>query len=343
MSPHNPAWIDAFVTLFSRCKITAEETVLIVSEMESRSDLISLTLAGLHLMGHSPVHIQMPTPAAAGAGLFVDPHAKLTLASNPLVVEACKSADVVIDLTHAGLINATEIQDVLASGTRVQHICSEHPSMLASLRPTDTLSASVASLSKQLQNTQNMAMSSVAGTDLSVNMIGAQIEAAHGWASQPGDIASWPSGRVGVAPATETVNGQIVFQPGDLNITFKRYFESEVHCAIEDDHIVEIGGTGTDAALLYQHLSGFEDRSAYGLAFVGVGLNRGATTDGMHLPGEKQTQGAALRSLPGAALISIGPNANAGRTSGHLLEFALLSCNLDFDETPIAADGRLLT
>ena len=49
-----------------------------------------------------------------------------------------------------------------------------------------------------------------------------------GYTSRPGTIAHWPGGLCLCFPAAGSVNGTLVIDNGDVNLTFKRYMESPV-------------------------------------------------------------------------------------------------------------------
>ena len=43
---------------------------------------------------------------------------------------------------------------------------------------------------------------------------------------------------------------RLVFQSGDINLTFKKYFDSEVVFDIENDFVTKISGYGSDKNLI---------------------------------------------------------------------------------------------
>ena len=90
-----------------------------------------------------------------------------------------------------------------------------------------------------------MQVTSPSGTDLTVAMGGTVTVGVWGWTDRPGTLAHWPGGLVVSFPREASCNGSLVFAPGDINLTFKRYFETEVRCVVEEDFITRIDGAGT--------------------------------------------------------------------------------------------------
>lgn len=343
MSPDlSPAWIHAFVAVFERCKIRADETVLILSETTSRADLIALTEIALSTLGHSPARLHLPTPAEPPGPIIRSSGASHILTDQPIALQACIAADIVIDLTAEGLMHAPQTAQILGSGTRIQNICQEHPAALARLAPDDSLLDATKDATRRARAAASMQVTSPAGTDLTVDMTDAQTVGVWGWTDRPGTLAHWPGGLVVSFPKAGSVNGRLVFQPGDANLSFKRYFESDVQCAIEEDHIVEIGGTGTDAALMWRYLQAFGDRAAYATSHVGWGLNPNARVEALSLFDKADTNGTELRAMAGNFLYSTGANEFAGRfTRGHF-DLPMLGCTIALDGVPVVEDGTLV-
>ena len=63
-----------------------------------------------------------------------------------------------------------------------------------------------------------------------------------GYVSRPGLISHWPGGLCLCFPAAGSVNGTLVMDRGDVNLTFKRYLESSITMTIQDDFIVSSSG-----------------------------------------------------------------------------------------------------
>ena len=185
-----------------------------------------------------------------------------------------------------------------------------------------------------------MQVTSVAGTNLSVAMTNTVTVGVWGWTDRAGTLAHWPGGLVVSFPNAATANGRLVFKPGDINLTFKRYFESEVICQIEDDFITSIEGNGSDARLMRHYLDGFDDALAYATSHVGWGLNPVARYEALCMYDSDDLNGTELRALAGNFLYSTGANEFAGRfTEGHF-DLPMMDCTIKLDGALAVDDGR---
>lgn len=126
---------------------------------------------------------------------------------------------------------------------------------------------------KRARAAKTMRVVSAAGTELTVDMREASTAGVWGWCDRPRTVAHWPGGLVVSFPRTGAVNGMVVLDAGDVNLTFKRYLESPVRLAIEADYVTRIEGTGTDAELMRRYFAAWGDREAYATSHVGWGLN----------------------------------------------------------------------
>jgi len=163
-----------------------------------------------------------------------------------------------------------------------------------------------------------MRVSSVAGTDLRIDLQGAVGGGNWGYTSRPGTLTHWPGGLVLAFPAAGSVNGTLVLAEGDVNLTFKRYIDKAVTLTIEDDYVTRIDGTGVDADLLRSHFEAWGEREAYAVSHVGWGLNAAARWDSMAFYDKRDFNGTELRAFAGNFLYSTGANETAGRyTRGH--------------------------
>jgi 2,5-dihydroxypyridine 5,6-dioxygenase len=101
-----------------------------------------------------------------------------------------------------------------------------------------------------LEKSKFMQVTSTAGTNLKVEIKDAPCRAGAGYLS-PGDkVAYWPAGLALFFPVKNTVNGRVVLNSGDVNLTFNRNLESPVTLVVENDFVTSIEGTGLDADLM---------------------------------------------------------------------------------------------
>jgi 2,5-dihydroxypyridine 5,6-dioxygenase len=335
-------WIDAFCEVFARCAIKPGDPAAILSETQSRPLNVHLSELALLRLGARPFHVIVPTPR--------NPHpvpVRSTGASGAIgrlapVVRALCEAGFVVDCTLEGLMHAPETPDILKSNGRVLVISNEHPEALERMTPDDALEKRVRMATKMLRAAKHMRVQSSAGTDLAINMEDARTVGVWGWTDKPGTLAHWPGGLVVSFPKTGTVNGTLVLDRGDINLTFKRYLENNVVLEISSDYVTEIAGEGTDAELMRRYLAAWGDREAYAVSHVGFGLNVKARYEALAMYDQRDTNGTELRAVAGNFLFSTGANEFAGRyTAGHF-DIPVMRTTITVDETVVVRAGALL-
>ena len=190
--------------------------------------------------------------------------------------------------------------------------------------------------------TKQMTVVSEAGTDLTVDMSDAATVGVWGFTDRPGTLAHWPAGLVVSFPKQGSVNGQLVFQPGDINLTFKRYFESTVMFDLKDDFVTNIAGHGVDAKLMRTYFEGFNDPLAYATSHVGWGMNPAARYEALTMYDKQDLNGTELRALAGNFLYSAGANEFADRfTRGHF-DLPMMECDIALDGELVVKAGVLV-
>ncbi len=334
-------WLDAFAEVFAACGVARGDPVAILSETQSRALNVHLAELALHGLGARAVHVVVPTPRNPHPVPVRSTGASEALAGLQPALAALKAASLVVDLTLEGLMHAHETPEILAAGARILHISNENPEALERLRPDPALEADVRDALRRLRTARTMRVTSAAGTALTVDLTDARTVGVWGWTTRPGTLAHWPGGMVLAFPAAGTVNGTIVLDRGDINLTFKRYLQEEVRLRIEDDHVVAIEGEGTDAALMRRYLQAWEDRNAYAVSHVGWGLNRRARYEALALYDQRDTNGTELRAVAGNFLFSTGANEFAGRhTAGHF-DLPVMQTTIELDGTAVVRKGVL--
>ncbi|MFZ4717842.1 MAG: peptidase M29 [Ilumatobacteraceae bacterium] len=311
-------FIRAFAAHFTRCGLHAGETVALLSESQSRPSLVETARLAAQSLGAQVFDVVVPTPASVHAVPIRSTGASQAIQGNEAVLAALVHSDLVIDCTVEGLLHAPELGRILGGRARVLMISNEHPEVFERLPWDDDLPRRVALGHDWLRQASVLRAVSDAGTDLSVQLAGGFTAGSTGLTDGPGSIAHWPGGLVLTFPAAHRVQGTIVLAPGDMNLTFNRLIEAPVTLHIEDDHIVEIGGDGTDAILFRSYLSAFGDRESYATSHVGWGMNPDARWDAAQLYDRRETWGTEARAYAGNFLYSTGANETAGRfTAGH--------------------------
>lgn len=334
-------WIACFAEQFAKCALSPGETVAILSETQSRALNVHLAELAALSLGARVFHLVLPTERNPYPVPVRSTGASEAIGGLAPVVQALASSSLVVDLTLQGLMHAKETAAILKGGARILSISNEHPEALERMRPDDALMAEVKAATKRLRAAKLMQVASAAGTDLTIQMEGATTVGVWGWTDRPGTLAHWPGGIVVSFPAAGTVNGTLVLDVGDINLTFKRYLTGRVRLVIENDYIVAIEGEGTDAELMRRYLAAWGDREAYAVSHVGFGLNRAARYEALTMYDQRDTNGTELRAVAGNFLFSTGANEFAGRfTAGHF-DIPVMGCDIRIDGELVIRRGEL--
>jgi 2,5-dihydroxypyridine 5,6-dioxygenase len=334
-------WIDAFERVFNLCKVARGEAVAILSETQSRPLNVHLTELALARLGATVFHVIVPTPPQDALVPVRSTGASGALAGQRAALESLKAAGLVADLTVEGLLHAPELPEILSGGARVMMISNEHPDALERLVPEPEMEVRVKAAVKLARAAQEMRVSSAAGTDLTVKMREASTAGVWGWTDRPKTVAHWPGGLVVSFPRSGSVNGRLVLDKGDVNLTFKRYLESAVTLTIADDYLTKIEGEGTDAELMRRYFEAWGDRNAYATSHVGWGMNERARYEALTMYDQRDTNGTEVRAFAGNFLFSTGANEFANRfTKGHF-DLPVRNCTISLDGTAVVENGKL--
>lgn len=335
-------WIEAFETVFRLCKIEAGDDVAILSETQSRSLNVHLAELALIRLGARPFHLAIPTPTQNAPVPVRSTGASQVIQNLRPVMAALTQCPVIIDCTVEGLMHAPELPDILKSGARVLNISNEHPDALERLIPNEALKRQVLAASRLARKTAQMTVQSAAGTDLTVEMEKAATVGIWGFTDKPGTLAHWPGGLVVSFPQANSINGVVVLDCGDINLTFKRYLQNSVTLTIADDYVVDIQGQGTDYELMQRYWAAWDDPVAYAVSHVGWGLNTNARYEALTMYDQRDTNGTELRAYAGNFLFSTGANEFAGRfTQGHF-DLPIRGCTIALDDQVVVQEGNLV-
>jgi 2,5-dihydroxypyridine 5,6-dioxygenase len=334
-------WIDTFCEVIERCGVKKGDTAAILSETQSRQLNVHLAELALLRLGARPFHIVVPTPRNPHPVPIRSTGASVAIGGLAPVVSALGQAGFIVDCTIEGPMHAPETPAILKAGARILYISNEHPEALERMRPDDRLEKQVRAAAKMLRGSKHMKVTSAAGTDLDVNMEGASTVGIWGWTDKPGTLAHWPGGIVVSFPKSGTVNGTLVLDRGDINLTFKRYLESPIRLTLEKDYVTDIIGEGADADMMRSYLAAWGDREAYAVSHVGWGMNPGARYEALTMYDQRDTNGTELRAVPGNFLFSTGANEFAGRyTAGHF-DIPVMKTTIRLDNNVVIRDGVL--
>jgi 2,5-dihydroxypyridine 5,6-dioxygenase len=334
-------WIDAFCEVFEKCAVGRGDHAAILSETQSRALNVHLAELALLRLGARAFHIVVPTPRNRHPVPVRSTGASEAIERIAPVVSALGQAGFVVDCTIEGLMHAPETPEILKAGARILVVSNEHPEALERMRPDAALEMRVRAAAKMLRSAKRMTVTSAAGSALDIDMTGAQTVGVWGWTDRAGTLAHWPGGLVVSFPKDGTVNGTLVLDRGDINLTFKRYLESPVHLTLEADYVTRIEGEGADAELMRRYLAAWGDRDAYAVSHVGFGMNPAARYEALAMYDQRDTNGTELRAVAGNFLFSTGANEFAGRyTAGHF-DIPVMKTTIKLDDTVVVREGVL--
>jgi 2,5-dihydroxypyridine 5,6-dioxygenase len=322
--------------------VQAGDAAAILSESQSRPVNVELAELALHQLGCRYFHVVVPSPRLSAPAPVRSTGASDALQRLGPAVGALAQSVLVVDLTVEGLLHSAELADILKGGARVLMVSNEHPEILERCMPDPALEPKVRDGMRMLKSAKRMRVSSPAGTDLDIGLVGARVGGVWGYTAKPGTVAHWPGGICLAFPAAQSVNGTLVLADGDVNLTFKRYIRDPVRLRIENDYVRAIEGGGMDADMMREYFAAWGDAEAYAVSHVGWGMNAGARWDAMTFYDRRDFNGTELRAFAGNFLYSTGANEVADRhTLGHF-DLPLRNCTVELDGTPVVDTGRLL-
>lgn len=332
--------LSAFTQQFQLCKLAPGEHAVILSEPDSRGDYVAAAFGAAQSCGAHVISATVPAGSAAplpnthtGAGpglqsVLHDTATQLLL----------KSADFVIDLTKEGFIHAPIQDEILATGSRILFIC-DAPDVLVRNMPEESDKPRVQQGVDLLQHANTMHVTSEAGTDLTVQLAGAEPMFQVGFADDAGRWDHWPSTMVMCWP--EISNGHIVLAPGDIVLPFKEYVRDSVTLHVSGGHIDKIDGEA-DAKFLDTFFDDFADKWGRSLSHMGWGLMRNADWFSTAMYSKGDIMGMEARGFAGNFLWSTGPHPVLNRESYAHVDIAMRDCTIHVDDTTVVRGGTLI-
>lgn len=334
-------WLACFRRVFALNGIKTKTTVTVISETQSRPVLIHLSELALYDLGADFCMIQMPTPPQTAPVPVKGTGTSMAVQQNRAAIEAMKQCEVIVDCTAEGMIHAAEWPEIEAAGARILVVTNEHPEILERTEPKAELAPKVDLGVQMLSEAKEMRITSAAGTDLTVDLTDAPCGGTPGFGTNPGHVAHWPGGLCLAFPGPNTVNGRIVMDVGDMNLTFKTYLASPIDFTVENDFVTEIKGDGLDAELFREYMAAWEDPLAYSFSHVGWGMNPDARWVSGALYDKRDMQAVEFRAWAGNFLWSTGANQYAGRfTEGHF-DLPMRRCTIALDGQIVVKEGVL--
>lgn len=338
-----PKWVDNFEQFFALSGIRSGDLIGILAESQSRPVLIELAEHALHRIGARAVRVSVRSPQLADSMPVRSTGASYAFDAYPEIMAALGACSLVVDCTVEGLLHSRARQALLGAGGRVLMISNEHPEVLERCAPSLAVHEKALASLAMLDAARTLTVRSAAGTDLQVNVVGAPSRGGGGVLGPDDKIAYWPAGLCLCFPLANTVNGRVVLDVGDVNLTFKRYFDSQVVLEIENDRVVNIEGTGLDASLMRSYYAGWNDPNAYAISHVGWGVNPGARWDALTMYDKDDINGTEMRAIAGSFMISTGANEFAERFTNCHFDLPMRNCDVFVDDRQIIEAGALLS
>ena len=218
---------------FALCKVQPGEAVAILSESQSRPLNVELAELALLRLGARPFQLRVPTPAADGAGAgALDRRLARAAGASARRSRRSPRAGLVVDLTRRGpAARAGAAGDPRAgrAGADGQQRASRGARAPGAATRRSRRRSGTRSSSPGSRRDAGRLGRRHRPHDRSAG--GAASPGVWGWCDRPGTVAHWPGGLVVAFPKAGSVNGTLVLDPGDVNLTFKRYLESRVTLA----------------------------------------------------------------------------------------------------------------
>lgn len=312
--------LDALSHQLELCKIDAATRVLVLVDASLDESRTALVRAAVTRTGAEALFVQALGASPDG--------------EHDLLAATVAQADLVISLSPS--------DDLLGSA---HDDGPQHLRIIGDARPQDfpphaNLRRRVNALASQLTTGQRLHISDAHGTDFDIDLGSSAIRFDHGLVDDDLDHAEYPAGWVAITPAAQTVTGDLVIMPGDVNLSARRFISSPVRLQIQEDHVVSIDGESPDADVLRALFEFAGDPAAYGIAEVTTGMNPGSHP--LALFDDQMLHPHLSRLHAGTVTVSFGNNLVADRPCDRTISLALPARSVAIDDLPVARDGNLL-
>lgn len=337
----NPASVPAlFRKQFELCKVKAGETVILLTDFNTRRDYVLACFAAVEELGANAYEIGVSrSPDWLRIGVDVVGEAKG-------MKDALVQADLIVAFHPPNFSNWQK--QVRAAGARVLSI-ADSPDVLARLISPPGLKSAVLHAAERWGNTREIRLLSDAGTDLRWTRGEFKVKAQYGYSEERGRFDAWGAGHITNFPDEGSANGTVILQPGDLWILpYIRAIENTVTLEVKDGFIRSVKG-GLDA-MAFRHWLDSNKRSAddldpYAVSHLGFGLHPNARWDQIMRHGNNYEElHISARSFAGNFLFSTGPNTDMGGkrdTKGHI-DIPMCECTVILDGDTVLEKGRFV-
>ena len=335
----NPANIPGlFRKQFELCKVRKGETVILLSDFNTRRDYVQACFAAAGDLGAHAYEIGVSrSPDWSHIGVDVVGEAKG-------MKDALVQGDLIVAFHPPNFSNWQK--QVRAAGGRVLSI-ADSPDVLARLISPPGLKEAVLHAAERWGNAGEIQLLSDAGTDLRWRRGEFKVKSQYGYSDEPGRFDAWGAGHITNFPDEGSANGRVVLQPGDMWILpYIRAIENTVTLEVRDGFIRSVEG-GLDAKAFRNWLDrnkrSEDDLDPYAVSHLGFGLHPNGHWDQIMLHGNKYEElHITARVFSGNFLFSTGPNTDMGGkrdTKGHI-DMPMCDCTVLLDGEAVMDRGR---
>jgi 2,5-dihydroxypyridine 5,6-dioxygenase len=334
--PNAPADL---VTLFREglraSKVEAGESVVVYADTLTNPNYPAAFLAAAKDLGAEALQVVQPlVPREPGEGAGRARPSKL-------IKRIMTGANLVIDVSTAGMLYSSDQAEILASGTRILRV-REPDDCLLRLFPDAAVRERTLRGGERLAAARRLGVATENGAELRMEKAERRIHLQYGMADRPGRWDHWPTGMVSTTAIEETVEGTLVVGPASIVFPLERYVVEPITIRFERGLAVAIEG-GADAIMMREFLARGGETNRR-LAHIGWGTDHRARWDILGSRGADGGGGAEARSILGGVLLALGENRDLGgsNASGIHMDIALRHARLDLDGTPAVESGRIL-
>lgn len=260
---------------------------------------------------------------------------------SPVIIEAMKKTDFVLDVSTGGMLYSNEQNAILAAGTRILRV-REPDDSLFRLLPSEEVRTRTMRGGDRLRQAKVLRLRSDSGTDLVMEKRDRPVFIQYGMADAPGRWDHWPTGLIATTAIEESVEGTLVVDPASIVFSIERYVSEPIVIRFSGGVAVSIEG-GAEAVMLREYLETQNDKNCRRLGHIGWGTDRRARWHVFSARGADGGGGAEARSIYGVVLLALGENRDLGGANGSALhvDIVLRRTTLELDGTPIAENGRI--
>jgi 2,5-dihydroxypyridine 5,6-dioxygenase len=338
--PTTPNVAADLVSLFraglQRSKVRAGEGVVVYADTLSNPQYPAAFLAAAKDLGAQACQIiqpAIPHDLERGSG---------RAAPTPVIIEAMKKADFVVDVSTGGMLYSNAQTEILATGTRILRVREPDDSLLR-LLPNEEVRARTIKGGDRLAAAERLRITSEDGTDLAMSKGKRPVAIQYGMADEPGRWDHWPTGLITTTAIEESVEGSLVIGPASIVFPFERYVTEPIGIQFNHGVATSIEG-GREAIMLRDLLATQNSQNCRRIGHVGWGTDHRARWDILASRGADGAGGAEARSIYGGVLLALGENRDLrGENAAPLhLDIALRRARLELDGIAVVENGQML-